>query len=370
MKQLMFRGKAIDPRLAGAAVAVLVLILPLVISSGYFLRVINNIMLYGIIAISLNLVGGYGGLLAMGHACYVGIGAYATAITSTTLGWPFAASFLLSVTLATIYGFLTGALCLSRIKGDYLMIVTMGVSEITRIFFTNAVWLTGGPMGIPQVPPVKLFGFVFRTSRSYYYLFLLMLLATIYVVRSLVRTKFGRSVVAIRDDETAAKAMGIGTTWTKIIAFTISTFFAGAVGALMAHYTRFTGPMQFNLDEGLLYFQMIIIGGLGSIGGSLLGAAILVLLPEFLRGIYEYRLIIVGLIMVVMMILRPQGLLGAVGKEHRVVQLGLALRSMLGLKGGGRSGRAGGDGGASSAGSSGSGHAGASGSGSGNGGAS
>jgi len=310
-----------------AVLSILVLLLPVIVASGYYMRVINTILLYSIIAISLNLVGGYGGLLAMGHACYVGIGAYTTAIVSVSFGWTFIPSFLLSVFLATLYGFITGSICLGRIKGDYLMIATMGVSEITRIFFLNAVPITGGPMGMPQVPPARIFSFTFRTSQQYYYLFLFLLLFTIYIIHRIVVTKFGRSVIAIRDDETAAKAMGIKTTWTKIITFTISTMFAGMAGALLAHYTRFVGPMQFNLDEGLLYFQMIIIGGLGSIGGSILGAAILVLIPEFFREIYRYRMIVIGLVMVLMMIIRPQGLLGNVGEGHVIVRFSNSFKA-------------------------------------------
>lgn len=311
-------------------IALVLLLLPQVITSGYSLRIVNTILIYCIIAVSINLVGGYGGHLAMGHACYVGVAAYTTAILATKLDWPFWATFPLSVLFATIYGFLTGIVCVGRIRGDYVMIVTMGVSEITRIFFINAAGLTGGPMGIPQVPGVSLFSFTFTTNKQYYYLFLIFLILTIYVIKSIVDSKFGRAVVAIREDEVAAKAMGIKVTWNKIITFTVSALFAGIAGALLAHYNQFAGPMQFDLDEGLLYFQMIIIGGLGSIPGSILGAAILVLIPEIFRGISVYRTIVFGLIMVVMMIVRPQGLLGDSGSNHSVVRFGNALRGFLG----------------------------------------
>ncbi len=326
MLENFFREKN-KRRYAGYALTALVLLcIPLVITNGYHIRVINFIIIYCIISVSINLIGGYGGQLAMGHACYVGVAAYATAILGVSYGWPFWITFPVSILLATIYGFLTAIVCVGRIRGDYVMIVTMGVSEITRIFFINAVSLTGGPMGIPQVPGITIFSFAFTSSKQYYYLFLIFLLFTIFVIRSIVYSKFGRAIVAIREDEVAAKAMGIQVNWTKIITFTISAAFAGLAGALLAHYNRFVGPMQFDLDEGLLYFQMIIIGGLGSISGSILGAAILVLIPELFRGIAEYRTIFYGLIMVIMMVVKPQGLLGNVGSDHVVVRFGNAIK--------------------------------------------
>ncbi|MDR2110808.1 MAG: branched-chain amino acid ABC transporter permease [Spirochaetaceae bacterium] len=323
-----------------ALLGVLLLALPVIIPSGYVVRVINTTMLYSIVAIGVNLIGGYGGQLAMGHACYVGIGAYTQAILTVHHGWPFLPSFFTALLFTTLYGLITGIICLGRIKGDYLMIVTMGVSEITRIVFQNWVSLTGGPMGIPQVPSIRVFGFVFKNNTRYYYLFLGFLILTIIVVRRIVKSRFGRAVIAIRDDEVAARAMGINTVRHKIITFTISTGFAGLAGIFLAHYTRFVGPMQYNLDEGLLYFQMIIIGGLGSVSGSILGAAILVLIPELFRSVYEYRLIVYGSAMILMMIVKPEGLLGNAGPNHILVRFSRNLKNALSL-GGGRAGSGG-----------------------------
>ena len=313
-----------------AVIALILLLLPEIITNGYYLRIVNTILIYCIISVSINLTGGYGGQLAMGHACYVGVAAYTTAILTVNYGWHFCATLPLSILAATIVGFLTGIVCVGRIKGDYVMIVTMGVSEIIRIFFVNAVEITNGPMGIPQVPGISILSFEFTSSKQYYYLFLFFLILTIFVIHSIVNSKFGRAVVAIREDEVAAKAMGIQVNWNKIIAFTISTVFAGLAGVLFAHNNQFVGPMQFDLDEGLLYYQMIIIGGLGSIPGSILGTVILVLIPEVFRGISVYRTIVYGLIMVIMMIVRPQGLLGDVGPTHPIVRFGNGLRGFLG----------------------------------------
>ena len=296
------------------------------------------VMLYSILAIGLNLIGGYGGQLAMGHACYIGIGAYASALLTMQLGWPFLLAFAGGTLAAGAFGFLSGFILLARITGDYLMIVTMGVSEILRLVFINWVSLTRGPMGIPQVPGAKLFFFTFRTNTHYYYLILGVLVLTAFAVSRLVTTKFGRALVAVREDEVAAKAMGINATFHKIMAFGISTLFAGMGGSLLAHYTHFVGPMQFSLDEGLLLFQMIIIGGLGSISGSILGAAILVLLPELLRPIYQYRMLFNGALMILMMIWKPQGLLGMVGSSHPVVRWANYLKGLVASRRGGSHG--------------------------------
>lgn len=311
---------------------IVLLMVPLIVTDGYYIRIINTILIYSIISVSINLVGGYGGHLAMGHACYVGIAAYTTAILSTTFGWPFLITLPISVFVATFYGFLTSFVCVGRIKGDYVMIVTMGVSEITRIFFVNSVSITNGPMGIAQIPAVSILSFKFTSSVHYYYLFLFFLILTIVIIKNIVDSKFGRAVVAIREDEIAAKAMGIRVNWNKIIAFTISVIFAGLAGALFAHYNRFVGPMQFDLEEGLLYFQMIILGGLGSIPGSILGAAVFVLIPEVFRGISVYRTIIYGLIMVVMMIVRPQGILGDMGSNHILARYSNSIKKQFSVR--------------------------------------
>lgn len=305
---------------------------PYIITDGYQLRVINSVLLYSILAVSVNLAGGYGGQLVMGHACYVGIGAYTTAILSVTYGLPFWMTFPLSILFAAIYGIVTGILCLCRVKGDHVMIVTMGVSEITRIFFMNAKELTGGPVGITQIPGIKIGSLQFIKSSQYYYLFLMLLILTIIIIRRIVNSRFGRAVVAVREDETAARAMGIRIGWTKVVTFAISTIFAGMVGALLAHYNMFIGPSQFNLDEGLLYYQMIIIGGLGSIPGSVAGAAILTLIPEVFRGVQEYRTILYGLIMVIMMIVKPEGLLGNTGANHLVFRISNVIKSRIGKR--------------------------------------
>ena len=315
--------------IAYIALLIVAVLFPFVSDNSYLVRIVTTIFMYSIITVSLNLIGGYGGELAMGHACYLAVAAYTTAILSTHYGLSFLVTFPLSVIIATIFGFLTGFICVGRIKGDYVMIITMGICEITRIVLINEAELTNGPMGISQIPGIQIFGYTIRDTKQYYFVFLLFLLITIWIIHNIVNSKFGRNVIAIREDETAARAMGMKVAWIKVTAFAISTIFAGAAGALLAHYNRFIGPSQFNLDESLLYYQMLIIGGLGSIPGSIVGAAILVLIPEIFRGIDIYRTIVYGLIMVIMMIVRPQGLLGDPGDKHPIGHFSTAVKAML-----------------------------------------
>ena len=327
MKQLV--GNKQQKTLLYVVVLLAAVAFPLVVSNNYLIRIVTTIFMYSIIAVSLNLIGGYGGELAMGHACYLAVAAYTTAILSTQHGMEFLVTFPLSVIAATIFGLITGFICFGRIKGDYIMIITMGFCEITRIVLINETELTNGPMGISQIPGIQIFGFTIRETMQYYFVFLLFLVITILVIHNLVNSKFGRNMVAVREDETAARAMGIKVVWTKVLAFTISALFAGVAGALLAHYNRFIGPSQFNLDESLLYYQMLIIGGLASTPGAILGAAILVLIPEVFRGIGIYRTIVYGLIMVIMMIVRPQGILGAAGDKHPISEFSKTIKKLF-----------------------------------------
>ena len=306
----------------------LVLAVPHVVKSAYTLRVINMIMLYSILALGLNLVGGYCGQLSLGHAAFYGIGAYTSALLTMNLGWPFLPALVVSALFACLWGLILGVPTL-RVSGDYLLIVTIGFAEIVRIVFTNWVSVTRGPMGLPGIPGVSIMGFTFRTGTHYYYLFLAALIITVVAIHRLVNSKVGRAFIAIREDETAAAAMGIHTTYYKVMAFAIGALFAGMAGSFLAHYLKFVGPMNFTLDESLLMFQMIILGGLGSISGSILGAAILVVIPEVFRGIYEYRMLINGLIMVTLMIWRPQGLLGTMGGARKAGSAGKALQNTV-----------------------------------------
>jgi branched-chain amino acid transport system permease protein len=280
--------------------------------SPYFSRIL---MLCGIaitMAVSLNLINGFTGQFSIGHAGFMAVGAYSSAYFSVTYGFRLAAAlgdgtfgWLVALLLATV----VGAVCAGiaglvvgvpslRLKGDYLAIVTLGFGQIIVVFLNN-IEAVGGARGYSGIPIVK----------SFFWIFLIAIL-TIVVVYNIVHSAFGRALISIREDELAAEAMGINTTRYKVMAFVISSAMAGAGGVLLAHFDGYLNPKSFEFIKSFEILIMIILGGLGSIVGSVLGAILLTILPEALRGFAQYRMVIYSLLLIVLMITRPQGLLG------------------------------------------------------------
>jgi branched-chain amino acid transport system permease protein len=197
-----------------------------------------------------------------------------------------------------------------RLKGDYLCIVTLGFGEIVRICALN-MKVTRGPMGLPGIPLPEIAGFVFETEKSMYYLCWAAAAVTVYFVSRLKRVKFGRALMSVRDDEMGASALGVNSTYYKVMAFGIGGMFAGLAGSLYASWTTFISPDVFQFSDSANIFCMMILGGLGTLAGPIIGAFLLAGLPELLRGAAEFRLIILGLLMVLLMIYRPGGLMGS-----------------------------------------------------------
>jgi branched-chain amino acid transport system permease protein len=309
--------------------SLVLLVLPFLVRNEYVSRVINTILIYSILSLGLNLVTGFAGQLSLGHAAFYGIGAYATAILGLRLGIPFPLTLVAGGVIACLFGILLG-IPTFRVEGDYLCIVTIGFAEIIRLVFLNWMSLTRGPMGLPGVPPAQLFTFIFSTNRSYYYLFLVLAGLTLFVIYRIVNSQIGRAFMAIREDPVAASAMGINIAYYKILAFAIGAFFAGIAGSCFAHYLMFVGPNSFNVDESLIMLQTVILGGLGSIPGCLLGTVIMIVIPELFRAIYLYRMLWSGILLIVLMLWRPQGILGKVtlGQvvRHNKLFAGVAMR--------------------------------------------
>jgi branched-chain amino acid transport system permease protein len=276
------------------------------------------LMLSGIsitLAVSLNLINGFTGQFSIGHAGFMAVGAYSSAYFSVNygvrlaetlgggkVGWVVAltAATLIGALFAGLAGLLVGVPSL-RLKGDYLAIVTLGFGQIIVVFLNN-IEATGGARGYSGIPIVK----------SFFWIFLIAVL-TIVVVYNIVHSAFGRALISIREDELAAEAMGVNTTRYKVMAFVISSAMAGAGGVLLAHFDGYLNPKSFEFIKSFEILIMIILGGLGSIVGSVLGAILLTVLPEALRGFAEYRMVIYSLLLIVLMITRPQGLLGKTG---------------------------------------------------------
>jgi branched-chain amino acid transport system permease protein len=288
---------------------VILLIIPFFTSSDYMLHVLVLIALYSILSESLNIVVGFTGQFSLGHAGFWAVGSYVAAILMIRVGFPFWIACLFSMMAGFIVGILLG-LPAMRLKGDYLCIVTLGFGEIVRICAMN-MKITRGPMGLPGIPMPEFAGFVFNTEKSMYYLCWIAAIGTIYFVSRLSKSKFGRALMSIRDDELASAALGVNITYYKVIAFGLGGLFAGLAGALYASWTTFISPDVFQFSDSSNIFCMMILGGLGTIAGPIIGAFLLAGLPELLRGVAEFRLIILGLLMVLMMIYRPGGLIGS-----------------------------------------------------------
>jgi len=283
--------------------------------SPYFTRIL---LLSGIsitLAVSLNLINGFTGQFSIGHAGFMAVGAYSSAYFSVTYGARLAVAlgdgtlgWFVALTLATLVGaafaafagLLVGVPSL-RLKGDYLAIVTLGFGQIIVVFL-NTIEVVGGARGYSGIPIVK----------SFFWVFLVAIL-TIVGVYNIVNSAFGRALISIREDELAAEAMGINTTRYKVMAFVISSGMAGAGGVLLAHFDGYLNPKSFEFIKSFEILIMIILGGLGSIVGSVLGAILLTVLPEALRGFAEYRMVIYSVLLIILMITRPQGLLGKTG---------------------------------------------------------
>ena len=285
---------------------------PMFISSKYYLHVAIICVLYVIIAQSLNLVVGYLGYISFAHNALYGIGAYASALLVVKLGFSFWLALPAAIIITALAGFLVGLLPLGlRLKGPYFALVTMAFGLVLMAVVHNWEGLTGGPKGFPSIPsPDALLGISFNTRQAYYYLVLFFAALAVLFMWRLTKSKVGRTFVAIREDEDMAEAIGIHVGYYKVLCFTISSGLIGLAGSLFAHYSRFLGPDMFALSEAVDQLTMVIIGGMGTIGGPIVGAISLVILPEAMRGLASYRQIIFSLVLILAIMFMPKGLAG------------------------------------------------------------
>jgi branched-chain amino acid transport system permease protein len=282
----------------------------------YVFQVLILIGINIILAVSLNLVNGFTGQFSIGHAGFMAVGAYTSAMFSLHAGMQVVAKLLaahvpagvaqgamllvalvLGGLVAAIFGWLVGLPSL-RLRGDYLAIVTLGFGEIIRVLILN-IDAVGGARGLPGIPHWADFFWVF-----------LGVAVVLALARNLARSTHGRAMFAIRDDEIAAEALGVDTTAYKVTAFVLGAFFAGVAGGLFAHYLSYLNPGSFTFLKSIEIIAMVVLGGMGSLTGSVLAAIVLTLLPEVLRPVKDYRMVIYSLLLIILMIARPQGLLG------------------------------------------------------------
>lgn len=273
----------------------------------YYLQILTNVGIFITLALSLNLINGYCGQFSLGHAGFWGVGAYSSAIYSFYFALPVDPTLNMLIALivgflgSSLCGFLVGIPCL-RLKGDYLAIATIGFSEILRIIIMNTESV-GGPRGFTNLPRWTTAGWVWGVA----------ILTTIFMI-NLKRSAFGRAIISIREDDIAAETMGINLFRYKLFAFVVGAGIAGIAGALVAHDQQFLHPNNFNFMWSVVILVMIILGGLGSVTGSIVGATILTILPEILKmvgsDIATWRVSIYSALMIILMLTRPQGIFG------------------------------------------------------------
>ena len=287
----------------------------------YAQDVATNVLIYVCLGLGLNIVVGLAGMLDLGYIAFYGVGAYTYALLNIHFGMSFWVCLPIAATLALTAGCIIGYPTL-RMRGDYLAIVTLGFGEIVRILLNNWMSLTNGPNGILGIKPPSIYIpsfengfslelFYLKKLHYLYYVALFLAIVTVISVRHLNYSRIGRAWESIREDETAAELMGVNTFKLKLLAYAMGALFAGLAGAFFCARMRFVSPESFTFLESAMVLSMVVLGGMGSIPGIILGAAALIVLPEVFREFETYRMLVFGMSMVVMMLFRPAGLIPA-----------------------------------------------------------
>jgi len=302
-----------------AGFLVLFLITPWVVTT-YQTNILISFLLYVVLGLGLNVIVGVAGLLFLGHAAFYAIGAYSYALLNQYFGVGFWVALPIGGLIAALSG-VALAFPVLRLRGDYLAIVTLGFGEIVRLVLENWSSLTGGPSGVSNIPRPGLMGAQLTVAEAniyIYYIVLALALITIIAVTRLKDSRIGRALQALREDEIACEAMGIDRVGVKVMAFGLGTAWAGFAGVIFAAKTTFINPASFTFFESAIILSIVVLGGMGSNLGVILGSAFLVLLPEYMRAFSEYRMILFAVAMVLMMVFRPQGLIPAKGRIYTV----------------------------------------------------
>ena len=300
----------------------LLLLFPLFSTNSFTLHMMSLVAINAMVALGLQLLFGFSGQLSIGQAAFYGIGAYTSGLLTTKLGVPFPVAFFASGLAASAASLLM--VPITRLSGVYLAVSTIGFSILVHLLLKNEEWLTGGNFGLIGIPRVSLFGYTLRTPAYSYFLCVGSALVVYAALLRLERSRFGRAINAIRQNEDAARSSGIAVTLLKSQCFVIAAFVAGLAGSLYAHQVRYLGPDDFTFWKSIEFLFMVVIGGMGSLFGAVLGAAFVVLLPEWLREIGDYRMLVFGALIVAVMLFGEAGLAGFLRTMAR------ALRSALG----------------------------------------
>ena len=289
------------------AYALCVFILPLFLGNNYHLMVLNVAALNIIIVIGLNLLMGYAGQVSLGHAAFFGMGAYLSGILTTTYGFPVWPTTILAALVTGGVAYLLGIPTL-KLEGHYLVMATLGFNVIVYIVMIQLDRVTGGPSGFAGIPPLHAGKFVFNSDRKVYYLLGTVSVGILVLAFNLIHSRVGRAMAALSHNEIAARCSGIDTEKYKINIFVLSAMLASLAGSFYAHYITFISPGSFSIFYSLQVVTMVLIGGMGSLWGSVFGAFLLTILPEFLHAVKEYNVLVYGTVLMAVLIFFPQGL--------------------------------------------------------------
>ena len=287
--------------------ALLLFLVPFVCPNSYIMQIILNILVYVILAMGLNLLTGFTGILSLGHAAFFGIGAYTSALLSTNFGLPFWFTLIAAIVITAVLSLLLAYPAL-KVKGTYLVLMTIGFGEVVRLLLVNWISLTNGPNGIVGISYPD-FGFfkITNMNQCYYLAIIIVALLMAYMIR-LMKSRVGRNLMAIRDDDQAAELVGIDVSQYKLKAFMISAAYCAIAGTLYAHTIRYISPDGFRADESQLILCCVIIGGIGTFKGPVIGAVLLMVLPEIFRGLEDFRMVLYGIILMIVIIFFPGGI--------------------------------------------------------------
>jgi branched-chain amino acid transport system permease protein len=297
----------LTPRTGGLlALATVIGLLPLALANNYFYEVAIVVAFNAIVCVGLNLLIGYAGQISLGHAGFFALGGYGSAILSGTYGWPAWLALLTSCAAVGLLAFVVGRPTL-RLRGHYLAMATLGLGIIISIVLTTEARFTGGPDGM-SVPPLALFGWVVKGERAWYWVAGACLLVTVWLALNLIESPVGRALRALHGSEIAAETLGIASARTKLMVFVLSAVFAAVAGALTAHYAGFITPAKASFMHSVELVIMVVFGGMASIFGAVVGAAVLTMLPQLLTVLKDYEMMVFGAVLIATMVFLPQGI--------------------------------------------------------------
>jgi branched-chain amino acid transport system permease protein len=300
--------------------AIVIALFPLVIKSNYYRSVMVFVGMHAMVTIGLALLLGYAGQISLGHGAFFGIGAYSSGILTVKFAVNPLLALVMGIVLVIIVAYTIGKPTL-KLTGHYLAMATLGFGWLTYIFFNEQINLTDGPSGLIGIPSLSLFGVKLDTDLDYYLVVWLLLLIFLSMSLNIVRSRVGRALRSIGDDEIAAKSLGVDTAKYKIQIFVLSAVYASIAGSLYAHYLNFISPSDVDIFFSIRLVIMVIIGGMTSLWGALIGAAVLTIMPEVLTIFEDYDILIYGAILVLMMVFMPKGLGSKLASLERLIQL-------------------------------------------------